>query len=128
MQWYRKNVKGPLIFLIVSDDVKWCKKHLLGSKDVKIASKSPEHDLALLSFSNHTIIDYGTFGYWGASMAGGHTISLNVDQNFNKLMTTINKKWHVFENSKFSRKSAVDVIKNIAKDYRKSKIRKKLLN
>jgi galactoside 2-L-fucosyltransferase 1/2 len=87
-------VVGSKLFVIVSDDPKWCRQHL-GATDVVIASKSAEHDLALLSSCNHTIIDYGTFGYWGAIMAGGHTISLNVDQDFNSIMAQ-NKNWHVY--------------------------------
>jgi len=100
MQYYRDNVPGPFIFLIVSDDIKWCQKHLLDKDDVVIASKSPEHDMALLATSNHTIIDYGTFGFWGAFMAswrGGHTISLHVERYFNKLMSKLNSNWHLFK-------------------------------
>lgn len=96
MRWFREKIPGPKLFLIVSDDLSWCRKHLLGEKDVVIAGKSPAHDLALLASCNHTIIDYGTFGYWAALMADGHTVSLNVDKFFNKLMTQ-SKKWHVFE-------------------------------
>ncbi len=31
-------------------------------------------DLALLAACNHTILSYGTFGMWGALLAGGRTI------------------------------------------------------
>lgn len=96
MEWFRKKIPGPKLFLIVSDDLEWCRNHLLDASDVLIASKSAEHDLALLSSCNHTIIDYGTFGYWGALMAGGHTVSLDVDKNFNKIMAQNNKYWHLF--------------------------------
>lgn len=103
MLWFRTNIPGPLIFLVVSDDPSWCRKHLLNNEtsDVVIASKSPAHDLALLATSDHTIIDYGTFGDWGAFMAGGHTISLNVDVRFNKVMSEFSKKWHVYELKEF---------------------------
>jgi galactoside 2-L-fucosyltransferase 1/2 len=97
MKWFRENVPGKLLFLIVSDDLEWCREHLLDREDVVIASKNPAHDLALLSLSNHSIIDYGTFGEWGALMAGGHTISLNVDKYFNAVMAAKDKNWHVFE-------------------------------
>ncbi|CAB3367799.1 Hypothetical predicted protein [Cloeon dipterum] len=89
MQWYREHVKGPFLFLIVSDDLDWCRKHLLDQKDVRLGSKSPEHDLALLCSSDHTIIDYGTFGYWGAMMSKGHTVSLGVHRYFTQRM----EKW-----------------------------------
>ena len=31
-------------------------------------------DLAVASKCNHSIFDYGTFGFWGAYLANGHTI------------------------------------------------------
>jgi hypothetical protein len=31
-------------------------------------------DLALLSQANHSIMTYGTFGMWGALLAGGSTL------------------------------------------------------
>jgi galactoside 2-L-fucosyltransferase 1/2 len=107
MEWFRTNIPGPIIFLIVSDDVKWCSKYLLNSNsnDVAIVSKSPAHDLALLATSYHAIIDYGTYGVWGAFMAGGHTISLNTDKHFNEVMANFTNKWHVFEHKDFARNS-----------------------
>ena len=91
----------------MSDDLEWCRKHLLTKKlkDVVIASKSPQHDLALLATSDHTIIDYGTFGEWGAVMAGGHTISLDVDKNFSRVMSEFTDKWHVCEMKRFEEAS-----------------------
>jgi galactoside 2-L-fucosyltransferase 1/2 len=104
MQWFRKNIPGPLIFLIVSDDVEWCRKHLLDEKvkDVVIASKSPSHDLALLATSAHNIIDYGSYGLWGAFMTSGHTITLDVfDKIFHKEMTECSDKWHTYDIKEF---------------------------
>ena len=31
-------------------------------------------DLATLSLCNHSIIDYGTFGMWGALLSGGEIV------------------------------------------------------
>jgi galactoside 2-L-fucosyltransferase 1/2 len=81
MQWYREKFAEKLIFLIVSDEPEWCRENLLDNDDVVMATKSPEHDFALLAMSNHTIIDYGSFGFWGAvlsSLRGGHTITNQV--------------------------------------------------
>ena len=40
-----------------------------------------DFDLAVASMCNHSIYDYGTFGFWGAYLAGGHTIlSQNISQ------------------------------------------------
>ena len=37
-------------------------------------SFSPGNDLCLLSLANHSILSHGTFGMWGALLAGGKTI------------------------------------------------------
>jgi galactoside 2-L-fucosyltransferase 1/2 len=111
MQWFRNNTAGPLIFLIVSDDLEWCRKHLIDEKvkDVVIASKSPSHDLALLTTCAHNIIDYGTYGLWGAFMAGGHTIALDVDDKvFHKEMSDSSNKWHVYDIKQFTKKVQVN--------------------
>ena len=31
-------------------------------------------DLAVLSLCHHTVLDYGTFGLWGALLAGGRIV------------------------------------------------------
>lgn len=105
IKWFRTNIPGPLIFLIVSDDEKWCRTNLLDEKvkDVVFVSKSPMHDLALLANSDHNIFDYGTFGMWGAFMAGGHTIALDVDNKmFHKVMKESSDKWHVYDIKEFT--------------------------
>jgi Glycosyl transferase family 11 len=100
MQWFRENFADePLIFLIVSDEPEWCRENLLDNDDVVIAAKSPEHDLALLAMSNHTIIDYGSFSFWGAvlsSVEGGHTIMNQASANnyHLRMMRRDRKNWH----------------------------------
>jgi hypothetical protein len=113
----------------VTDDVEWCKSHLLGLSDVKLVSKSEEHDLALLSTCDHTIVDYGTFGFWGALMAGGHTMSLITDPNFNKAMKKGIKKWQSYDIKRFvpkkSQKNAVKEMNNKYEKYKKEQKNKK---
>lgn len=67
------------MFLVVSDDMKWCKKNIQSPKDnVRFVgesnSKNAIYDLALLAHCNHSIITMGSFGFWGAYLAGGDTI------------------------------------------------------
>ncbi|CAB3359976.1 Hypothetical predicted protein [Cloeon dipterum] len=102
MDWFRKNIGGQLIFMIVTDDIGWCEKNLLIEKDVVIASDDTGHDLALLSIADHNIIDYGSFGMWAGVMSKGHTIAL-IDIDFNGIMTKF-KNWHVFDESKYTSK------------------------
>ncbi|CAB3367260.1 Hypothetical predicted protein [Cloeon dipterum] len=74
MNYYRDNYREPLLFLIVSDDIKWCEENLLVEDDVKIVSADVAHDIALLSVCDHTIIDYGTYGVIGAYLSFGHKV------------------------------------------------------
>jgi Glycosyl transferase family 11 len=98
MQWFRENF-DDLIFLIVTDEPEWCRENLVDNEDVVIVAKSPEHDLALLAMSNHTIIDYGSFSFWGAmlsSLRGGHTIINQAEKNNRNLnmMRIERENWH----------------------------------
>jgi len=62
-------------FLVVSDDLSWCAKYLSGP-GVYLSPPGQDAmvDLSLLSLCSHSILDYGTFGMWGAIMAGGQTV------------------------------------------------------
>ena len=69
-----------LLFVVITDDVKWCETHLKG-KNVFIVSKPNSelfegigHDLALMSKCNHTIISRGSFSYLSSALASGATI------------------------------------------------------
>ncbi|TRY63275.1 hypothetical protein TCAL_04656 [Tigriopus californicus] len=91
IEWFKGAFKCPLFF-IVSDDLEWaenelgdCNGHCFYAGSRKSSSEfdpnvplatSPEigNDLALLSQVNHSIITYGTFGMWGALLAGGQTL------------------------------------------------------
>ena len=73
MQYYRARHKNTL-FLVCSDDIKWCRKNLVAD-DVKfMAGTSPSTDLAILAGCDSVIMTVGTFGWWGAYLSGGHAI------------------------------------------------------
>ncbi|CAB3365501.1 Hypothetical predicted protein [Cloeon dipterum] len=82
INWLKKNLQRPLIFVVVSDDRQWTEENIVGnSTDVFLAGSSdwdqPGEDLAILAACNHTIFAYGTFGLTGALLAnrpGGFTI------------------------------------------------------
>ena len=80
-----------VIFILVTDDMEWAESNLMfpglqvvfaGHKEV--LEKDVRHplataddigdDLALLAACNHTILSYGTFGQWGALLAGGKVV------------------------------------------------------
>ena len=69
-----------MIFIIASDDEKWCKAMFGSYPDVVLStlqksqhsqrytqiSKSGIRELAILSQCNHSIITYGTYSFWTA--------------------------------------------------------------
>ena len=78
-QFYPENT---LIFVVITDDISWCKQHVKKrAKDVFIVSQPKAelydgigHDLAVMSKCNHTIISRGSFSYFSSILAGGATI------------------------------------------------------
>ena len=68
--------------MVASDDPMWCMARLGHLPNVQFTVKFyPElscpakyFDLAVLSKCDHSILDYGTYGFWGAYLAGGRTI------------------------------------------------------
>ncbi|TRY62023.1 hypothetical protein TCAL_17177 [Tigriopus californicus] len=75
----------PMVFVVASDDPQWCKTQFgtMPNKTVIFANEAFKDnlgfdrkylDMAIMSKCNHSIFDYGTFGFWGAYLAGGHTI------------------------------------------------------
>ncbi|XP_042232473.1 galactoside alpha-(1,2)-fucosyltransferase 1-like [Homarus americanus] len=67
--FFRKKVPYP-VFLVTSDDPKWCKENLI-DKDVAFVGSFSSVDLALLSFGDHHIISYGTFGFVSSFLGRG---------------------------------------------------------
>lgn len=53
-------------FLVISDDIVWCKKHFKGDRFYFADDESPIIDLYLQSKCIHNIISNSTFGWWGA--------------------------------------------------------------
>jgi len=78
MEEYRRKLGPETIFLVTSDDIPWCREHLAG-QDVVFPELSRSRDPVIMDFllltqTNHTIYDYGSFGFWGAVLAGGTTM------------------------------------------------------
>lgn len=73
MDFFR-NSSSSIGFIILSDDLLWCKKHLQGNDTVFSPFTSPGLDLALFKLCDHAIVTSGSFGWWGAWITGGTTI------------------------------------------------------
>ena len=69
-----------LIFIVCSDDIEWSKDVLEKRTNTIVLysqGRKAIEDLAILSNCNHSIMTIGTFGWWGAWLAGGTTIYYN---------------------------------------------------
>ncbi|XP_037068895.1 galactoside alpha-(1,2)-fucosyltransferase 2-like [Pollicipes pollicipes] len=94
-EWLRDKIHGHLVspaylrcalrharrtyprpaFLVSSDDMAWCRTHIVGDDVMFVGSDASEaFDMATLGMCNHTIVTYGTFGYMSAFLAGGDVI------------------------------------------------------
>ncbi|ELT97734.1 hypothetical protein CAPTEDRAFT_210126 [Capitella teleta] len=82
---HRLHRERPYTFLVTSDDIEWRRYHLGNRSDVIFLSPKSdlEHkikpvqiglELAMLSMCHHSIMTVGTFGWWAAYLAGGHTV------------------------------------------------------
>ncbi len=99
---YRRELANP-IFVVASDDRQWCEKAFDKHDDVVITNKnSALFDFALLASCNHSIYDYGSFGFWTSVLAGGKTILAKGWSNItHPLLRAIEKypppNWRLFD-------------------------------
>ena len=64
------------VFVVCSEDLDWCLKNIGGRDDVIfIRSGDAAVDLAILSMCHGSIIATGSYGWWAAWLAGGHTVA-----------------------------------------------------
>ena len=94
MDYFRKKYVNTL-FVVVSDDPDWCERKLNLSDTVVLRGNSPEQDLSVMAQCNHSIFDYGTFGEWGALMAGGETLLYNLSSGTEVKLATLLPNWHL---------------------------------
>ena len=75
MDYFNGKYKN-VIFIVCSDDQKWSRANVGSRKNLVVFSPygSAAMDMCLLSKCNHTVMTVGTFGWWGAWLAGGETI------------------------------------------------------
>jgi galactoside 2-L-fucosyltransferase 1/2 len=92
-----RNTYKPIIFVVLSDDPKWCERELPGDDVVVMKTNSPVQDLAIMAACNHSIIDYGTYGMWGAILSGGDTFVYNLTNSYDAAfeMASLLPNWHI---------------------------------
>ena len=93
--FYFQTKYKRVVFIVCTDDVTWCERKV-SPLDKRVAisqnARTDAADLAILSRCQHSIITTGTFGWWGAWLAGGTTIyykrfpvpGSSLASNFNK--------------------------------------------
>jgi galactoside 2-L-fucosyltransferase 1/2 len=83
------------LFVVVSDDPKWCERELRGDDVVVMKTNSPAQDLAIMAACNHSIIDYGTYGVWGAILSGGDTFVYNLTNTGACDLASLLPNWYI---------------------------------
>ncbi|KAL3871034.1 hypothetical protein ACJMK2_039058 [Sinanodonta woodiana] len=74
MNYFRTKYPNTF-FIVVSDGIHWCEENLHVDNDtVFISFMNPGIDMAVLTLCDHVIITSGTFGWWGAWLAGGDVV------------------------------------------------------
>nr|XP_045621697.1 galactoside alpha-(1,2)-fucosyltransferase 2-like [Procambarus clarkii] len=68
--FYRNRTAVP-VFVVTSDDPKWCQSNIMDKDVVYAGSRDPVSDLVLLSLGDHHVITYGTFGFVSAFLGRG---------------------------------------------------------
>ena len=73
MRWHRHGHKTTVHFVVVSDDLAWCKEQaVFQERDVTLLEDRPAAEaFALLACCDHAIISIGTFGWWAGWLTGG---------------------------------------------------------
>lgn len=69
MSYFNKAIScfdKTIFFLIISDDIEWCKRHFKGDNFYFVENEPPLVDLYLQSMCTHNIISNSTFSWWGA--------------------------------------------------------------
>lgn len=99
MNYFNRKYQN-VVFIVASDNIGWCKYHLINKKyKIDFVSDAEAHgpgkDLAVLSACNHSIIDYGTYGSFAAILASGETIVYNVTAYFSTMIAEVLPNWRV---------------------------------
>ena len=75
-----KKLKYPnALYLVVSDDEKWCNSNLnftTAENMVLVRVSRPELAFAIMRQCNHSVVTYGSFGLWAGILGGGHMTRL----------------------------------------------------
>ncbi|KAK7114365.1 galactoside 2-alpha-L-fucosyltransferase Sec1-like [Littorina saxatilis] len=74
---YFRSKYRDVLFLVVSQDPAWCKKHLTMDGVVIVPPSEASVHLSLLTLCDHTIVSLGSYGWWAGYLAGGEVVYYN---------------------------------------------------
>ena len=76
MQYFKHKFSNNVIFVVVSDDLRWCQENLKSHENLIVFAPFYHEglDMCLLSQCNHSVLTLGSLGWWGAWLAGGDTL------------------------------------------------------
>ena len=77
MHYFRSKYKGGVLFIVSSDDLRWCRKNIRGPDVVftgDSGQKSMEDDFSIQISCHHSIISVGTFGWWIGFLSKGEVL------------------------------------------------------
>jgi hypothetical protein len=57
---------GQYSFIVCSDDIEWCKKHITGNNVFYSDSNNSYIDMAIMYLCDHNIVANSSFSWWGA--------------------------------------------------------------
>ena len=91
MSYFNTKLNDPL-FIVMSDDKRWCKLNLNRTNTVISPFNKVYEDLALMTLCDHVIVTSGSFGWWGAWLSNGTVVYYKdfprpnslIDKNFNR--------------------------------------------
>lgn len=99
MPYFRRSINyfgHSRRFLIISDDIEWCRKKFKGNNFYFIDDEPPIIDLYLQTLCNHNVISNSTFSWWGAWL----------NPNDSKIVIAP-KKWFGIQMNKYNTKDLI---------------------
>lgn len=76
MEYFRSKYEN-VFFILCTNDIEWSQENFKEIPNVRIVRNSFEVDMAVLASCNHSVMSVGSFGWWGAWLAGGEVIYYN---------------------------------------------------
>jgi galactoside 2-L-fucosyltransferase 1/2 len=90
-----RNKYQRVLFVVVSDDPKWCESEFHGDDIVIMKTNFPARDFAIMAVCNHSIIYYDTYGMWGAILSGGDTFVYNLSKTDSFNLAWLVPNWYI---------------------------------